>query len=551
MDFTPDINPLLTTRSPFIGMNSLPENDIFLIKIDEDYKIITGCFLDQKNLEKVIRTYYPDSLVEISGLRTNTPSLIGLITQPNSFLKTNEIVPEELQLKLSQLDDVFNYFNKYSGKHLSDLINKNISASKTTTLEESSYKHEEYLNLPEAKIGHSTRIPVINSKLYNLRGGNILGEYKDKSLMPDIPEDNIFDISGKYINSNETIEIIKGYEDYTKSTSLMELVNFNKLLLETEIQPFNIYFNNQFNNILVVNKKDDFIFHNNKINNLFSELNLLFSVNLENDKLENIKELNKDIFVNIEDAKSRINRLLNDKIIDSKLTIDEIKNLIKKYFSINSNPQNCIKFTNIWNTISSEIKVSEQYVNYIKRQLPNILFDLGLQKKRLADGIYWYGLVVRNTNETESKPPSVIDTKISDEPLSCEEIQNRIKQRSINFFENEMGLFMKPMHGLDQIQLFDPNTETGFVEDIDELVLKPMLESDLAQPPTPTTDFLVVDKSDKNNTAKLLQSSGEIKPTKTLKSKVLTNKKSETKTSKAQPPSDEISKVIKKKTNKK
>ena len=65
-------------------------------------------------------------------------------------------------------------------------------------------------------------------------------------------------------------------------------------------------------------------------------------------------------------------------MIDSKLSIEEIKGLVKKYFTINTNSSDCIKFTNIWTTISSEIKVSESYINYIRRQLPNILIDLGL-----------------------------------------------------------------------------------------------------------------------------------------------------------------------------
>jgi len=57
--------------------------------------------------------------------------------------------------------------------------------------------------------------------------------------------------------------------------------------------------------------------------------------------------------------------------------LKKLKDLLK-YFTINTNSSDCIKFTNIWTTISSEIKVSESYINYIRRQLPNILIDLGL-----------------------------------------------------------------------------------------------------------------------------------------------------------------------------
>ncbi len=42
----------------------------YLVKIDEDYKIITGCFMKQSNLEKIIKTYYPDFTIEITTLNT-------------------------------------------------------------------------------------------------------------------------------------------------------------------------------------------------------------------------------------------------------------------------------------------------------------------------------------------------------------------------------------------------------------------------------------------------------------------------------------------------
>ena len=37
----------------------------------------------------------------------------------------------------------------------------------------------------------------------------------------------------------------------------------------------------------------------------------------------------------------------------------------------------------------------------MKRQLPIILNDMGLKKKRLADGIYWYGLISKSAQEQE------------------------------------------------------------------------------------------------------------------------------------------------------
>ena len=374
-----------------LDIKSNCSNSNYLIKIEEDYKIITYNFLDKQNLDKIIRTYYPNLSIELFPLQTSTHTLINLMTQPNSFLKTNEITPKDLQIKLKQWDEVINYFNKYSDSKINEMfkqITNNINEERNKIVE------------------------------------TIICE---KSLVSTIPKDNWFEAFGDYINSKELSHII-GYDNNLQD--FIEIINFDDSLLKLPSQIFNIYFNNQFNNILIISQADDFIFHNNKINKLFPEINLLTTVNLENEKIETIKELTKDIFVNYEDAKSRINYLLNDKMIDSKLSIDEIKGLVKKYFTINTNSSDCIKFTNIWTTISSEIKVSESYVNYIKRQLPNILIDLGLQKKSLLDGIYWYGLVVKNINNLLKYD------KIIDKPITDIDFNKYVEQRKINLLDS-------------------------------------------------------------------------------------------------------------------
>lgn len=120
-------------------------------------KIVTDSFLDKQKLEKVIRTYYPDLSIELFPLQTSTPTLSNLMTQPNSFLKTNEITPDELQFKLKQWDEVVNYFNKYSDSKINEMF-------KQTT----NKINEEKNKIVEMRIGNNTRKPVANTKLYNL-----------------------------------------------------------------------------------------------------------------------------------------------------------------------------------------------------------------------------------------------------------------------------------------------------------------------------------------------------------------------------------------------
>ena len=236
---------------------SFKSNSTYLIKIEEDYKIITDCFLDKQKLEKVIRTYYPEFTIEIFPIQSSTPTLINLLTQTNSFLKTNEITPEELQSKLKQWDEVINYFNKYSDSKINEMF-------KQTT----NKINEEKNKYVELRIGDNTRL-LVNSTC----------DEKNSN-------DNCFEASGDYINTKELAQII-AYEN--NSRDFMEINNFNVSLLETPSQIFNVYFNNQFNNIFIISQTEDFIFHNNKINNLFPEINLLISIELENEKLETIK----------------------------------------------------------------------------------------------------------------------------------------------------------------------------------------------------------------------------------------------------------------------
>ncbi len=207
-------------------------------------------------------------------------------------------------------------------------------------------------------------------------------------------------------------------EAYDDESNFMPFDNFNDSLLETN-EKYNIYFNNQFNNVLLILDKNDYIMNSKKIKNFLQEFELIDSVVLNSDKTQIIQDITNDIFVNIDDAKTKIKHLLNEKIINTKLSIDEIKYLIKKYFTLDSNPHNCIKFSNILTTITNELSIDETYINYIKRQLPVILKDIGLNKKRLADGIYWYGLVLK---PIEYSKDNIINNMIEEIALNSKQL---------------------------------------------------------------------------------------------------------------------------------
>ena len=316
----------------------------YIVKIDDDNKFVqfNGTTVELKN---IITRYYKSNEVKFVSLPNKTDlTFLKSLTQPNSFFSNNDFELEEFVEKIVLYNDSVQYFNKFTLKN-------NVEVNKQTE--------------PIQLMNFYSRFE--NNKLDQ---SSILFGYKDNKS-----------------------ELISGYSE-DKVNEPMNINDFNESVLSYK-KSYNIYYNNQFNNICVIEPSEDLLF--NYMNELLPELILLFSnCKINMNQFEQFTKVSKEIFVNAEDAKMKINKMINDKVIDSKLSIEEMKDLISKYFTINTNPENRVKFTNIWEIISSEIKVSEPYVSYLKRQLPMILEDLNLMKKRYSDGIYWYGLVKKN-----------------------------------------------------------------------------------------------------------------------------------------------------------
>lgn len=346
----------------------------YLIKIDDDYKLVSDCHhLSSEQLEKVISTYYSKNELNVYPVANNINLLSDYICNSNSFLKNNEINPEMFISYFSKFDEMIDYLNVFGSSQKFTFALHNIGKSDSK-------------NIPEVKpldVNHF----ILSKNLLSPVRFDTTGSYINDNVGY---VDDIAPYSGKVLD-----EVDNSDYEYGNYGNYMTLDNFGESLLEFNID-YNIYFNNQFNNILIVESRTDFIGFNDKIKKIFPEIIFVAKERLNKGSYEDVIKLTSDVFVNVEDVSSKLNKLLHDKVIDSKLSIDEIKFLIKKYFQFDTNPEHCIKFTNIWEIISSELKVSESFVNYTKRQLPVILQDLGLNKKRLADGIYWYGLVRRS-----------------------------------------------------------------------------------------------------------------------------------------------------------
>jgi hypothetical protein len=350
----------------------------YLIKINEDNKLIIDVNLHEKKLKTLLSLYYADYELEIFPIDVTNTKIINLmktLIETNSFFKNNDVEPTEFIYNIKKLEALTNYFDKLN---INNVLTYDILRNKVV-LDNNFYCP--IINQPSN----------INKNIEIKQGFSACGDYND-------------------LRDNCTVKAVE-------NNDFMKIDEFEEPILENA-NKYNIYFNTQFNNLFIVEYDKDLIGNNNELKQIFPELTLILSNKLYEVEFKKLKEIQTNIYVNIDDAKSAINKIIDDKVVDSKLTIDEIKTLINKYFAIDNNPANKIKFTNIWEIISSKIKVSESYINYIKRQLPVILTDLGLKKKRFTDGMYWYGLtkktIIEKANTELLQPSQKILQKMSE-----------------------------------------------------------------------------------------------------------------------------------------
>lgn len=337
----------------------------YIIKIDEDIKFVH--FNDDKiKLEMLFKKYYKNNEVTFTTLPDDTDvDFMKSLVKANSFFNNTEFDINEFIESIIDYNKSIKYFNTNFTKKESNKYDKPKFTSFDISLE-----HFRHLKISECE--------KLESSKYN----------RNEELKTSLCN----------------YDLVEGYTE-TNTSEPLNIDDFCDTLLSTHIL-CNIYYNNQFNNINVIEIAEDSLYNlskdvnNSSYNQLFPELILLFNrCKLTLSQKEQLI-MSKEILVNEDDARTKINKILNDTIIDSKLTINEMKELITKYFTITTNLENRVKFTKIWEIITRKIKINEQYVSYLKRQLPMILEDLNLQKKRYTDGIYWYGLIQRNHTDT-------------------------------------------------------------------------------------------------------------------------------------------------------
>lgn len=395
----------------FMGRTIKPNetSNNWLVQIDDDLKYIKmNNPYTIHNIKKLYKSYYPNSEISFINMPITIEYIIDTLINENHFFKNSDFNQLEFVQRLEQLSIVMDFMKR---------INPQINLFEKQTINESEL--ENYLRP------------------------------KDSSNMTDNLK-RVFDI-----NETSKLEGVNAYDNHElklvninnnkQGLDLVEIRNIGRTLLVDEEIEYVVYYNNQFNKIFFIPLYLDFINENQKLGSYFKELQLITKCILSPEKVKELNFVSNDIWLNYQEALATVNRIINQKQINTKLSTKDIKSLIEKYFVLDNDIDKRVKFSTLWSIITSEITIDENISAYMKRQLPNILIEFGLNKKRYSDGIYWYGLKrkVETNHSNNEKLNASLPTKLN--PKEAEEFENKFQSfvSSRKQETEEINLFFK------------------------------------------------------------------------------------------------------------
>ncbi len=275
-------------------------------------------------------------------------------------------------------------------------------------------------------------IDIISIKINNLSKSII--DFKALLNKPD-SFNSINLTSGKLINNK-----IIGYDNFDN-------IGFDYLGKNEYYVLFNKYFLTTYfikTNIITVNELKTF----------FPEFNLLNTIQLDNETLNTYKLLFKNI-TNEEIIITKLNILLQkstNKMGEVKPSFETIKLYFELTYKITNNIEDRVQFNTIYNRLLKDTNITnEDDKNKIHKLLPVVLKELGLDKKRYAAGIFWYGLVLYvKDNELNLFNNNFIKIDSVQPKLNNDELSNKMEELKIKR-EEEYKIF-KEFQDIQKLQ---------------------------------------------------------------------------------------------------
>ena len=280
----------------------------------------------------------------------------------------------------------------------------------------------ELINSSNKTIFIEKYIPSIISKILLDRNINLLK--KDFKLKENNIVNKILDYKS-YTDLNIKIpnNIIKK-KDIKDNDNLLENYGFS-YHNTTEIVAFNYYITNSENDKIIKQTEIEFVIilnYNNLITIVLENPSLdekdiytkatefgfinLFSIKTDNKQIINFitKNFYLSQFDNIDEINTHLQILSQYFDLYSNKTDDEeteVSDFLKTYYIIDTDPNNKIKFSELYNTITTTpiINLNKLTLSNFKNRLSKYLKNLGLDKKRYQDGYYYYGLKKKANRE--------------------------------------------------------------------------------------------------------------------------------------------------------
>lgn len=263
-------------------------------------------------------------------------------------------------------------------------------------------------------------------------------KHKNIDIRETIPIINNVQVHENYLGTKSTqnIENIKAYNDYEQTYTDGEVQPFcHDNDITQESSPFSIYswramedikkgenmlkcsilYCHSLSMAFIVDKENigfiPYLTHNFRDFELVKTYDKLSQKELEDCRLY----FHKREFETVDILTSKVGsfEILFDIEKDKKqVASKEIELFIRDNYTIDTDPKNILKASTIVENVQLQLRPENKDKLKLSKEISAILLGMGLKKKRMADGIYYYGMTVKplfGSNDTEEQFQKIVE----------------------------------------------------------------------------------------------------------------------------------------------
>ena len=414
----------MTTPTFLPNMNYYDK--IFAYRIDDEIKLITHPGCDHKVIKQLHELIYPKERYETELIILDCPKDMFIYRQllnQYKFFNNPDIDLDQLQVNLRKMAEAMSFFkldpnNPVSNEPIDPRIIRFPAPDQQNFLHPDHNAGITFQGIP-IPMPDNIQLPIEEDDLRDMdtESKNMMSKMAskmtainqlathDKQLTGDLLQqlDDVTYQDTKQLATNQFKKMTTNTADvsaYNNTGNLYQLSSdiFPSAIPAGGIINYDIYYNCHFNTAIIVEESSVL---NDNVQQIFPELRIMYHVDLS--KMKEIDELREKLptqtFVNEYDCKDFLDKILYNKAF--RVTTEDIKKEIKKLYEISDKIEHKMKFSDIYNKIKDTMRLNEENSNIMKKTLPNIFLEIGLQKKRYSDAIYYFGCV--------EKKPTIVE----------------------------------------------------------------------------------------------------------------------------------------------